>query len=68
MRSLREDLRPHTTGGVWLNWLGDEGDSRIRAAFGEENYRRLRAVKQVYDPENLFRANHNLPPAGEGPS
>lgn len=66
VRSLRDDLRPHTTGGVWLNWLGDEGDSRIRAAFGDENYRRLRAVKQVYDPENLFRANHNLPPAGEG--
>lgn len=63
IRRFRSDLRPFTTGGVWLNWVGDEGEARIRSAFGEENYHRLAAVKQVYDPENVFRANHNVRPA-----
>lgn len=62
VRGLRADLHPHTTGGVWLNWIGDEGDARIRAAFGDRAYRRLQAVKRVYDPENLFRSNHNVQP------
>ncbi len=56
----REQLRPFTTGGVWLNFVGDEGEDRIKAAFGIENFKRLQAVKRRYDPENVFRANHNL--------
>jgi FAD/FMN-containing dehydrogenase len=62
VRSLRQALRPHTTGGVWLNWIGNEGDARVQAAFGDENYRRLRAVKETYDPDNVFRGNHNVAP------
>ena len=62
VRTLRAAIGPHTTGAVWLNWIGDEGEARVRAAFGEDNHRRLRAVKQLYDPANLFRANHNVAP------
>jgi FAD/FMN-containing dehydrogenase len=66
VQGFREAIRPHTTGGVWLNWVGNEGEARVRAAFGESNHRRLRAVKRVYDPENLFRANHNVQPEAFG--
>jgi FAD/FMN-containing dehydrogenase len=52
----------YRTGEVYLNYLGDEGDERIRAAVGDRHYARLRAVKTAYDPENLFRLNQNIPP------
>lgn len=60
---LRADLQPHTTGALWLNWIGDEGSARVRAAFGEDSLARLCAVKEVYDPENVFRSNHNIAPS-----
>lgn len=60
VRAYKDQLRPFTTGGVWLNFIGDEGEERIKAAFGVESFNRLRAIKRRYDPENLFRANHNL--------
>jgi len=65
-RSFREDLHPYSSGGVWLNFIGNEGDDRIRAAFGDANYRRLQAVKAAYDPENVFQSNHNVPPSSNG--
>ena len=61
-RDLCEDMRMYSTGGVYLNFVGDEGDSRVRAGFGEENYRRLEAVKAEYDPRNVFHMNHNVKP------
>jgi FAD/FMN-containing dehydrogenase len=61
-RSFRHELQPFASGGVWLNWTGEEGEDRVRAAFGAPNYDRLRAVKAAYDPANLFRSNHNVPP------
>ena len=55
-------LRQHLTGSRWLNYLGDDqGDDAIRAAYGP-NYDRLREVKRRYDPDNLFRLNHNIAP------
>jgi FAD/FMN-containing dehydrogenase len=60
VRGYKEKLRAFTTGGVWLNFVGDEGTDRIKAAFGEENLTRLMDVKRRYDPENVFHANHNL--------
>ncbi len=63
VRGFRSDLRPHTTGAVWLNWVGDEGDARVRSAFDDESYARLQAVKEAYDPDNVFRSNHNIAPA-----
>ena len=58
-------LQPHTTGGVMTGWLGsgDYGVERTRAGYTAENYARLRQLKQRYDPANVFRLNHNIPPA-----
>lgn len=62
-RTFRDDLRRFSSGGVYLNFIGDEGTDRIRAAFGEQKYARLAAVKARYDPNNVFRGNHNIKPA-----
>jgi FAD/FMN-containing dehydrogenase len=55
-------LRPQFATGRWLNYLGDDqGDDAIRAAYGP-NYQRLREIKRRYDPDNVFRLNHNIAP------
>jgi FAD/FMN-containing dehydrogenase len=55
-------MRPFSTGGVYANNLGDEGTDRVHAAYGE-NYPRLVALKNKYDPANFFRLNQNVRPA-----
>ena len=50
-------------GGAYVNFLGDEGEERIRAAYPGSTWDRLRAIKARYDPTNLFRLNQNIPPA-----
>jgi FAD/FMN-containing dehydrogenase len=67
VRRVRAGLAPHATGAVWLNWIGDEGEARVRAAFGDGAHARLRAIKAAYDPDNLFRSNHNVVP-GDAPA
>ena len=53
-----------TGGGGYLNYgAPDEPIERVRAAYGDANFERLRQVKRRYDPHNLFRFNHNIPPA-----
>jgi FAD/FMN-containing dehydrogenase len=54
--------------GAYVNFLGDEGTDRIRAAYPGPTWDRLRAIKRRYDPDNLFRLNQNIPPAHEGQS
>jgi len=64
-RTTAEQLWPYSSGGQYVNDIGleaDEGADQIRAAFGS-NYERLIAVKNTYDPTNLFRHNQNLKPA-----
>jgi FAD/FMN-containing dehydrogenase len=61
-RDLFRAAAPYATGGVYVNFLtGDESD-RVRAAYGG-NYERLVALKNRYDPTNLFRLNQNIRPA-----
>jgi FAD/FMN-containing dehydrogenase len=51
--------------GGYLNYgAPDEPIERVRAAYGDSNFERLRQLKQRYDPNNMFRFNHNIPPAG----
>ena len=54
-------MRPFSTGAVYVNNLGDEGEDRVRAAYGP-NYQKLVALKNKYDPTNLFRLNQNIRP------
>ena len=60
-RAYWEALRPHTMGGGYVNFMMEEGDDRIKATYGE-NFERLVAIKNEYDPANLFRVNQNIPP------
>jgi FAD/FMN-containing dehydrogenase len=55
-------MRPFSTGATYLNFIGDEGLDRIRAAFGDRNYERLCAIKSEYDPGNVFHGNQNIRP------
>ena len=48
--------------GVYVNFLGDEGEERARAAYGAHKYERLVALKNKYDPTNFFRVNQNVKP------
>ncbi|MDQ0759614.1 FAD-binding oxidoreductase [Streptomyces canus] len=63
VRDVRADVRPWSTGAVYLNFIGDEGADRVVAGVGTENTRRLSEVKRRYDPDNVFRFNHNIRPA-----
>ena len=54
-------LDPYATDGVYVNALGNEGEERVRAAYGP-NYERLVAIKNHYDPTNFFRLNQNIKP------
>jgi hypothetical protein len=58
-------MEPFSTGGVYVNFLGEEGDDRIRAAYGAEKYQRLVTLKNTYDPMNYFRLNQNIKPTAE---
>lgn len=55
-------LHPYSAGGGYVNFLMEEGSDRIRATYGD-NYDRLVAIKQKYDPENLFHVNQNIKPS-----
>ena len=62
VRNFWSALEPwHTT--VYVNFLMDEGEDRIRQAYGAEKYERLKALKRKYDPDNFFRLNQNIPPS-----
>jgi FAD/FMN-containing dehydrogenase len=62
VHSLTGALEPYRS-GVYVNFLMDEGEARIRAAYGAAKLERLRALKRRYDPDNMFRLNQNIPPA-----
>jgi FAD/FMN-containing dehydrogenase len=51
--------------GAYVNFMDDEGEARVRAAYPGATWDRLREVKAHYDPTNLFRLNQNISPAGD---
>ena len=57
-----EALHPYSAGGGYVNFLMEEGQDRIRAAY-RDNYDRLAGIKRKYDPTNFFRVNQNIRPA-----
>jgi hypothetical protein len=56
-------IKPFAEEGVYVNFLADEGEARIRASYGP-NYERLVQIKNRYDPENFFHVNQNIKPTG----
>jgi FAD/FMN-containing dehydrogenase len=63
-RDTWDALRPFLPDAVYVNYLGAEGEDRVRAAYGDDNYARLVAAKNAYDPTNMFRLNQNIAPSG----
>jgi FAD/FMN-containing dehydrogenase len=62
-KSYYDALHPYSAGGAYVNFLmGDEGDDRVKKTYGD-NYERLVAIKNRYDPGNLFRVNQNIKPS-----
>lgn len=64
-RALSDDLAPHRTSGVYLNFTSDEGEARVKDMFGEERYAKLVALKDRYDPTNVFHLNQNIRPSAQ---
>jgi FAD/FMN-containing dehydrogenase len=60
-RRYHDAVHPHGAGGAYVNFLMDEGQERVRAAY-RDNYERLVAIKSRFDPDNLFRVNQNIKP------
>jgi FAD/FMN-containing dehydrogenase len=60
-RQFHDAMQPHSTGDVYVNYLSDEGDERVHAAYGH-HYTRLAELKRKYDPHNLFQNNQNIKP------
>ena len=61
-RDFFDAMQPHAGGRVYVNFLGEEGGSRVRQAYGARNYERLVELKRAYDPTNFFRLNQNIEP------
>ena len=63
VRQWGQLTEPYTGAGAPLTFSADTGDERVRATFGPEKYARLVALKDEYDPDNLFRLNQNIQPS-----
>ena len=56
-RELSRAIKPYSTGGVYVNFLDDDDDERVKSAYGAEKFERLVELKNKYDPANVFRLN-----------
>jgi FAD/FMN-containing dehydrogenase len=61
-RALWERMQPFSAGGAYINYMGEEGEDRVRAAYSPATYARLVALKKTYDLANMFRLNQNIKP------
>lgn len=61
-RKLFDEAQIASAGGVYVNFLGDEGADRVRHAYGQHTFARLQELKQHWDPHNVFRLNQNIAP------
>jgi FAD/FMN-containing dehydrogenase len=63
-RNFYEAVRPFApSAAAYLNFEADANEDRVRASYGDEKYRRLAALKALWDPDNVFRHNPNIQPA-----
>jgi FAD/FMN-containing dehydrogenase len=65
-RNVHRAMAPYTAPGVYLTYSSDEGEERSRAAFGEAKFTRLRAIKDLYDPIDMFKTGAAIRPTGGG--
>lgn len=63
VRGLWKAVEPYSTGGVYVNYMGQDEAERIGEAYGTDHYARLAKIKNQYDPANLFRLNQNIAPS-----
>ena len=61
-RHVAAGLHPFAA-GAYVNTLSDEGAAGVRRAYSDAKRARLTAVKDTYDPENVFHLNHNITPS-----
>src|SRR5438477_3506877 len=62
-RALADAMKPFASPGIYLNFIADEGHERVVSSYGK-HYEKLVALKDKYDPGNLFHRNQNIPPSG----
>ena len=63
VKAIASTMKPWATGRSYLNFLSDDVENRLAESFGEKKLARLRALKSVWDPDNVFRHNQNIRPA-----
>jgi len=66
LEAVTAAFAPWATGHTQINFLTgyDVTAAAVARAYPRDTYERLRKIKTAYDPRNLFRINHNIPPAG----
>jgi FAD/FMN-containing dehydrogenase len=62
-RGFRDDMAEFSTGKAYINFMGEEGKDRVRAAFGDEHSERLARIKAEWDPDDVFHASGHVAPA-----
>jgi FAD/FMN-containing dehydrogenase len=62
-QQLNAEMQPSLNGSAYINFLSNEGEDRVRAAYGDEKFSRLQALKNEWDPTNFFSLNQNIPPS-----
>ena len=63
VREWFDALAPHSTGGMYVNFIPEDGGERVREVYGDLKYARLSQIKSRYDPHNVLRVNQNIKPA-----